>query len=119
MVINNFNVVGMTANEAETYSPLIVDANAPLACAVALQLLQTVIGWNSQVLQLFRTVEHGQLAQGHNLDIHETGNPSAVEQGFRVGTLKRRNHGIILTRHVSNVKYNFLLPLMADIPAVG
>jgi hypothetical protein len=27
------------------------------------------------------------------LDIHETGNPLAVEQGFSVGALERRDHG--------------------------
>ncbi|OIP90209.1 MAG: hypothetical protein AUK24_04880 [Syntrophaceae bacterium CG2_30_49_12] len=82
MVINDLNVVGMAALEAEAYAPLIVNADAPLPDPVALQLLQPIIRWNTQVFQLFRTVEHRQLAQSHDLDIHETGNPLAVEQGF-------------------------------------
>ena len=78
----------MTAFEAEAYTPLIVDAYAPLPDPVALQLLQFVIGRNTQISQIFRPVEHRQLAQGHDLDIHEMGNPLAVEQGFRVGALE-------------------------------
>ncbi|OIP30591.1 MAG: hypothetical protein AUK23_08415 [Deltaproteobacteria bacterium CG2_30_43_15] len=84
MVINDLNVVCMTVLEAEAYAPLIVDADTPLSDSAALQLLQLVIGRNTQVFQLFRPVEHCQLAQSHDLDIHETGNPLAVEQSFRV-----------------------------------
>jgi hypothetical protein len=104
MVIDDLNVVGMAVFEAEAYAPLIVDADAPLPDTVALQLLQSVIGRNAQVFRLFRPVEHRQLAQGHDLNIHETGNPLAVEQGFRVGALERRDHGWMLTNGVSNVK---------------
>jgi hypothetical protein len=104
MVIDDLNVVGMTALKTETYAPLIVDANAPLPDSVALQLLQLVIGRNTQIFQIFRPIEHRELAQGHDLDIHETGNPLAIEQGFRVGALERRDHGLMLTNRVSIVK---------------
>ena len=93
MVIDYFNVVGMAALEAEAYGPLIVDADAPLSGSVAFQLLQPVIRWNTQIFQLFRPVEHRQLTQSHDLDIHETGNPLAIKQGFSVGALERRDHG--------------------------
>jgi hypothetical protein len=85
MVIDDLNVVGMAALEAETYAPLIVDTDAPLPDSVALQLLQPVIGRDTQIFLFFSPVEHRQLAQGHDLDIHETGNPLAVEQGSLPG----------------------------------
>jgi len=110
MVIDDLNVVGVAALEAEAYAPLIVDADAPLPDPVALQLLQLVIGRNTQISQIFRPVEHRQLAQGRDLDIHETGNTLAVEQGFRVGALERRDHESILTNCVSNVKCYSHLP---------
>jgi hypothetical protein len=50
--------VDMAALEAEAYALLIVDADAPLPDSVALQLLQLVIGRNTQVFRLFRPVEH-------------------------------------------------------------
>ena len=93
MAIDDLNVVGMAPLEAEAYAPLIVDADAPLPDPIALQLLQLVIGGNTQVFRLFCPVEHRQLAQSHALDIHETGNPLAFEQGFSVGALERRDHG--------------------------
>ncbi|MDZ4164162.1 MAG: hypothetical protein U1C55_03450, partial [Smithellaceae bacterium] len=93
MVIDDLNVVSVAALEAEAYAPLIVDADAPLPDSVTLQLLQPVIGRNTQISQVFRPVEHRQLTQGHDLDIYETGNPLAVEQGFSVGALECRDHG--------------------------
>jgi len=57
MVIDDLNVVGMAPLEAEAYAPLIVDADTPLPDPVAFQLLQLVIGRNTQVFQLFRPVE--------------------------------------------------------------
>jgi hypothetical protein len=84
MVIYDLNIVCMTVLEAEAYAPLVIDADTPLTDSVALQLLQLVIWRNTQVFQLFSPVEHSQFAQSHDLDIHETGNPLAVEQGFRV-----------------------------------
>ncbi|MEI6315802.1 MAG: hypothetical protein WCO89_13095, partial [Syntrophus sp. (in: bacteria)] len=93
MIINDLNVIGMAAFEVEAHAPLIVDTDAPLPDSVTLQLLQPVIGRNTKISQVFRSVEHGQFAQGHDLNIHETGNPLAVKQGFRVGALECRDHG--------------------------
>jgi len=84
MVIDDLNVIGMATLKTEAYAPLIVDADAPLPDSVALQLFQLVIGRNTQVFQRFRPIDHRQLAQSHDLDIHETGNPLAIEQGFSV-----------------------------------
>lgn len=92
MVVDDLNVTGMAALEAETEAPLIVDADAPLPTPIALQSLQLVVGRNTQIGQRFRPVEHRQLAQGHNLDIHKTGHPLPVEQGFCVGALERHDH---------------------------
>jgi hypothetical protein len=53
------------------------------------------------------------------LDIHETGNPLAVEQGFSVGALERRDHGSILTNCVSNVKCYSTCPAPLSVTVVG
>ena len=104
MVIDDLNVIGLAALEAETYAPLIVDTDAPFPESVALQRFQSVIRRDTQIFRFFRPVEHRQLAQSHNLDVHEAGNPLAVEQGFRVGALERRDHESMLTNGVSIVK---------------
>ena len=119
MLIDDRNIVGMAPLEAEAYAPLIVDADAPLPDPVALQLLQLVIGRNTQVFQLFRPVEHRQLAQSHDLDIHEAGNPLAVEQGFRVGALERQDHGSILPDCVSSVKRYSACPGPLSVTVAG
>ena len=50
MVIDNFNIEGITAFESKTYSPLIVDADAPLALSVAFQRFQTIGRRRAQVI---------------------------------------------------------------------
>ncbi|MGA8892300.1 MAG: hypothetical protein WB493_12075 [Anaeromyxobacteraceae bacterium] len=50
VTIHEFDVTRVAILEAKTHSPLIVDANAPLARTVASETLQAVGGRHSQVI---------------------------------------------------------------------
>src|SRR6185312_7111256 len=69
MVVDDFDI-GRTSfcpNEAD--APLVVDPDAHLPVAIAMQGLQTVAGRNTQVRQRFRLVEQTQLPQGDGLHV--------------------------------------------------
>jgi hypothetical protein len=42
MIVNDLNVVGVTAAPQETYTPLIIDADTVLTFTVALQCFQAI-----------------------------------------------------------------------------
>lgn len=69
MVIDNFNVIGATFFPTKADAPLIVDLDAVPALAVTLQRFQPVCGWDPQVFQNRRAVEHAELAPGNLLDV--------------------------------------------------
>ncbi len=64
VVIGYFYVEGIALAPNEAHAVLIVDANAVLPGAVALQSLQFVAWRQPQIFQLFGCVEHGQLFLG-------------------------------------------------------
>jgi hypothetical protein len=53
----------------EADAPSVVDADAVLSCAAALQLLETVAGWNAQVGEVLRRVGDQRLPVCHPLQI--------------------------------------------------
>jgi len=57
VVVDDFDVKSVASLEAETYSPLIVDADAPLSLAISLQGLQSVRGRKPQILNQSRGVQ--------------------------------------------------------------
>ena len=63
MVIRNLYRMGVPIVPPEAYPPLIIDPNAVLAPAVPLEFLQSVSGWEPQVLQCFRGIQHKKLSQ--------------------------------------------------------
>jgi len=69
MIIHNFNVMRVLALPAEANAPLVVDADAVLSGAVALQGFQVIAGRQPQVAQLARTVKLRELAERHALDL--------------------------------------------------
>ena len=58
MVVNDLHVGGVTVLPRETYAPLIIDSDAPLAFAITLQLLEMVCGRYAKVSQQHRGVKH-------------------------------------------------------------
>jgi hypothetical protein len=101
VVIDDFHVVDVTFDPSEADTPLIVDPDAVLAFAVALERLKT-IGWrNSQIIKGEGIAEHTQLAPGHGLDIgrQAPGRRSAPDL-FRFPVGKGSDHGATITNPV-------------------
>ena len=99
MVVCYFNIVRIVVVPAEAYTPLVVDANAPLAHTVAFQRLQAAAGKHGQVFQPTGIVQHTQLPQSHGLHgvIQPPGKP-AVPDAFCLFAGKARDHGPRLGR---------------------
>jgi hypothetical protein len=51
MIVDDLNVPGFAIAPHETDPPLIVHANAVLILAVAVQSLQTIAGWHTQIVE--------------------------------------------------------------------
>lgn len=64
--------VGISSAPGEADPPVIVEPDAPLAGAIAAQLLESIPGWDAEVLQPYGRVEHAQFAEPDTLDIDET-----------------------------------------------
>lgn len=69
MIIHNFNVVRVFAAPAEANAPLVIDADAVLANAVAFQGFQAVAGRQRQIAQFARAINLRELPQGHALNL--------------------------------------------------
>lgn len=63
MVVNYFHFVGISIAPIKTDAILFVDPDAELSFAIATQLFQPVAGWNHQILQGQRGVQHIELLQ--------------------------------------------------------
>ena len=68
MIIDNLDMLCASLNPLEAYAIPFVDADAELPSAVALQRLQPVSRWNSQILNGVRVVQHPELAQRDTLE---------------------------------------------------
>ena len=53
----------------ETDAPLIVNANAIPACAITLELFETIARGNAQVIKRFRSIENHKLPQRGSLNV--------------------------------------------------
>ena len=72
----------------EAKAPLIVDANAVLPPTVTRKSFQFVAGWNSKVIQVGGSVQHGELAHRYGLEIYESSDTLTRKQSFRIITIK-------------------------------
>ena len=62
MIVRHFDVVGIALLPAEADAPLVIDANAMLASAIARQSFQPIGRWNPQIVQALSDIELYQLA---------------------------------------------------------
>lgn len=69
MIIDNFHIFGSGGCPSETDAPLVVDPDAVLAFAAALQGFEPVCRGSAQIIQHSGIAEHAQLATRHGLDI--------------------------------------------------
>ena len=69
MIVDDLNVPGFAITPHKTDPPLIVNANAALTLAVAVQSLQTIARRYTQIVQLLRRVYRNQLRAGAPLNL--------------------------------------------------
>jgi hypothetical protein len=105
VVVNDLDIRGMATGKPKTHTPLVIDANAPLALSLALELFQSIVWRYAQFLHANDPIEHRQLAHSHPLDIPESRNPLPEEQRRGVFAPERLDgHRLMLTRPGSNVQ---------------
>jgi len=105
MVINNLDLIGITVSPDEANSPLVIDANAVLALAVASQCLKPVPRRDLQVLQHSSAMEIQQLPARDSLKAPEPGDLQIGEQGFGLPGSKGADHSrsvYYVSRHRSS-----------------
>ena len=74
MVVHDFDIERMAAFKAKANSPLVIDADAVLTRSMALERFEPVVRRDSQVIQPYRSMQHGQFAFFNGSDVDETCN---------------------------------------------
>jgi hypothetical protein len=92
MIVNNLNVVGVTASPEETDAPPVIDADAVLTPTVAFERFQAVTWRNQQVLKGSSAVEIQQLSPRDSLKGSEARHVQVGEQCFRFLASKGADH---------------------------
>lgn len=104
MIVHDLNVLDISAGPAEAHAKLVIDADAVLTGTLAFHCLKAVGGWNPEIIQGSRPVQHRQLAQRHRLQIHKPFHTCTLEQGFRLRAFEGFDrHQLILSHFVSIV----------------
>jgi hypothetical protein len=104
VVIDDFDIKRIPIFEPKTYTPLIVDANAPLPFPVSSQRFQAVSWRDSQILQRLGVIQHLQLALGNCGKGLETPGAFAFKQRVCVSATKALDHRTIVYRATLYVK---------------
>jgi len=63
VVVGDLDILGVTLGPSEANSPLIVDPNAHLPCAVSFQSFESITGWIAQVLNCGCGIELAEFAK--------------------------------------------------------
>jgi hypothetical protein len=71
---------------------LVIDANTPLASALAAQGFQAVARWRAKVAEHLGAVQHLQFPLGNHGNRPESAGTSALEQCLRILALKALDH---------------------------
>ena len=69
MVIRDLDVERVIATPFKTDSPLIINSDAMLSCAVTAKFFEPICGWNSQIIKADRIVDHAQFPQSYLLNV--------------------------------------------------
>jgi hypothetical protein len=113
MVVDDFHVVGFTLPPHEADAILIIDPDAVLALALAVQRLQPVSGRHPQIIQRHRGMQQEELLECPHFQIG--GNPSAsprLPKLLRIRIPEARYHAGILPRYSSSVKHYYFKALI-------
>ena len=105
MVVDDFHTVGVAVPPHEADVILIIDSDAVLALALAVQSLESVSGGNIQIIQGHRGMQQEQLLQCPHFQIG--GNPWASPSSpklIRIRIPEACYHGVIVLRYGTSVK---------------
>jgi hypothetical protein len=69
VVVGDLDVCRTCRGPGEADAALVVDSDAVLSLAIAIQLLEAVARWNSKVVDVFGGVEDQELAVGNSLKV--------------------------------------------------
>jgi hypothetical protein len=92
MIVNDLNVISVAVSPKEAYTPLIIDADAALTLAVALQCFQTIPWRNHQIMQGAGTMEVKQLSTRYSFEGPKTRHVPISEQRFRLPGSEGADH---------------------------
>jgi hypothetical protein len=99
MIVDDLNVPGFAIPLHKTDPPLIVNANAALTLAVAVQRLQTIAGRHTQIVKLLCRVDRKQLRAGAPLNLRrQIADGVAGKDRSRTFIAKAFDHGQTVTR---------------------
>jgi hypothetical protein len=104
MIVDDFHVVGVTFPPHEADAVLIIDSDAVLALALAVQSLQPVPGRNVQIVQRHGSMQQEELLQCPHFQIGW--NPSAsprLPKLLRIRIPEACYHGAIILQYGTSV----------------
>jgi len=89
VIVDKLHVAFVAVREARADPPLVVNANAELSGAVALQGFESVLRWDPQFIDRHDAIQYRKVSHRHFLDVREAGDPRAAELRFGVLAAKR------------------------------
>ena len=93
MKVHNLDLVRIAVRPVEANAPLIVDPNAVLASAIALQPLQPISRWHAEILKPLRRIDDHQLAEHCAEEIgRKATDPLPREKSLRVPVTEALDH---------------------------
>jgi hypothetical protein len=93
VVIHDLNVCWSSLGPSKANAPLIIDANAVLAVAVAFQFFQAIAWRRPQEFESFRCIELRQLSSGHFRDRAESLGASRFKEFLGLLATEALDHG--------------------------
>jgi hypothetical protein len=94
VVIHYLYVFGASFRPAKADAPLIIDANAVLPEAVALQCFKAIAQRHPQIIQAARDLKLSELSLRHGSDVYKSPDALALGQRLCLGALERPDHAL-------------------------
>ncbi len=94
VVIHNFYVFGACFRPTKADAPLIIDANAVLTEAIALQCFKAIAQRHPQITQAARDLKLPEFSLRHGSDVNKSSDALALGQRFSLWARERSNHAL-------------------------
>ena len=92
MVVNDLDIFGSSDRPTEAHPELVVYSNAVLPGTAALQCLEPIPRWDTEVFKSARNLQLTKLAASHRFDVRKSPDPPPIGQRFRVRTPEGYDH---------------------------